>query len=66
MREKSVQGAFVGVIASLAMTSWLGFGAYTCIERVPGPVPLDSSVDACDFNFTMSPLSPPDFEECEL
>ncbi|CAG0882591.1 unnamed protein product [Darwinula stevensoni] len=55
-------GAFVGVIASLATTSWLGFGAY--IVGVPGPIPLDSSVDACNFNVTPSPTSlPPDIDE---
>ncbi|CAG0882592.1 unnamed protein product [Darwinula stevensoni] len=60
--KKYVQGAFAGVIASLAMTSWLGFGSY--IMGVPGPIPLDSSVRGCDFNVTIKPPPPsPNLDE---
>ncbi|CAG0904930.1 unnamed protein product [Darwinula stevensoni] len=50
-------GAIAGVMASLATTSWLGFGSY--IAGVPGPTPLHSSVDRCPFNVSVTPPPPP-------
>lgn len=58
-------GALIGTFASLAVSSLIGFGSFAV--QVPGPIPLDSSVDGCPANMTISLTAPrPDVNWDEL